>query len=352
MMASKGMLARAGMALLGAALLFSGGCGFKNKPVPPASVVPAPIEDLRHIVSDKGVQLTWSYPVRTIRGSVLEDVSDFELFLAEIPLAEYCGGCPVPFAAPIGVGGGATMDGTTRRQASFDMGSLKPGHKYFVKVRSRNSWFADSDDSNIVSFVWFEPAPATAQVKVTPGDRQLSLAWQPVALKPPTTDMTVKYQVLRSMDGKDYARQGDPVATTSFVDRNLVNGRKYFYTVQTITDYKNELALGGVSKAVEAMPQDMTAPLPPSGVSAVRTDAGIKVFWDRSEAADLAGYRVYRRAADKDAYEKIGTVEPNYTLFVDSGAGDSVRYYYAVSAYDTATPANESGKSREATIRN
>lgn len=351
-MATKGLRGVAGVALLGTALLLSGGCGFKNKPVPPASVVPAPIEDLRHTVTDKGVQLTWSYPVKTIRGSVLEEVSDFELFRAEIPLADYCGGCPVPFTEPISVSGGVSMDGQNRRKATFDMTMLKPGHKYFVKIRSRNSWFADSDDSNIVSFVWFDPAPASAKVTATPGDRQVTLTWQPVALKSPTADMTVKYQVQRSMDGKDYAKQGDPLAATTFVDKNLVNGRKYFYTVQTISDYRNELALGGVSKEVEVVPLDMTAPLPPAGVSAVRTDAGIKVFWDRSEAADLGGYRVYRRPADKDAYTMIGTVEANYTIFVDSKADDSVRYYYAVSAIDTATPANESGKSREATIRN
>jgi uncharacterized protein len=351
-MVKKRMITMAGVIFLGTTLLFTGGCGFKNKPVPPASVVPAPIDDLRYTVTDKGVQLVWSYPVRTIRGSVLEEVSDFELFRAEIPLADYCGGCPVPFTEPMSVAGGSSVDGETRRKATFDMTMLKPGHKYFVKVRSRNSWFADSDDSNIITFVWFDPAPATAKVSAKPGDREISLSWQPVALKGAAADMSVKYQVLRSSDGKEYTKQGELVGTPSFVDRNLVNGRKYFYTVQSITDYKNELALGGVSKEIEAIPQDMTAPLPPAGVSAVRTEAGIKVFWDRSDAADLAGYKVYRRSANKDAYEMIGTVEPIHTLFVDSKVDDSVRCYYAVTAFDTATPANESTKSREATIRN
>ena len=76
-----------GVFFLGASILLAGGCGFKNKPVPPDSVVPLAIDDLRYTVNDKGVQLSWSYPVKTIKGSTLDDISSFELFRAEVPLA-------------------------------------------------------------------------------------------------------------------------------------------------------------------------------------------------------------------------------------------------------------------------
>jgi fibronectin type 3 domain-containing protein len=86
-------------------------------------------------------------------------------------------------------------------------------------------------------------------------------------------------------------------------------------------------------------------------VTAVQTAAGIKVFWDRSAAPDLAGYKVYRRTAEQDRYELLGKVAPDYTLYVDAKANASVRYYYAVTALDGATPPNESSKSKEVTIR-
>ncbi len=341
-----------GVFFLSATILLAGGCGFKNKPVPPESVVPQAIDDLRYTVNDKGVQLTWSFPVKTIKGSVLEDISSFQLFRAEIPLEDYCPNCPVPFIEPVTVNAGSPLDGQVRRKVTFDTNLLRSGHKYFFKVRSRSSWFADSADSNIITLVWFDPAAATGKVTVVPGDRQISLTWQPVVLKTASKDMAVKYQVLRSLDGKEFTKIGDPSAATSYTDRQVNNGQKYFYSVQTLTEHKNERAQGGVSKEVETTPIDLTPPVSPIGVTAVRTDAGIKVFWDRSDAPDLSGYRVYRRAADKDTYEMLGKVEPIYTLFVDSKAGEDIRYYYAITALDGATPANESSKSKEATIRN
>ncbi len=341
----------AGLFFVGASLLLAGGCGFKNKPVPPEAVVPQAIDDLRHTTNDKGVQLTWSYPVRTIKGSVIEDISSFELYRAEIALADYCPSCPIPFTEPISVSGGASLDGETRRKVTYDSHLLRPGHKYFYKVRSRTSWFADSADSNIITFVWFEPAAAPAALTAKPGDRQVALTWQPVAMKTNGKDMAVKYQVLRGADGKEFTKVGEPLATTSYIDRQVNNGQKYFYTVQTLTGYKDQLAEGGVSKEVEAVPVDLAPPASPTGVTAVQTAAGIKVFWERSDAPDLAGYKVYRRTADKDSYEMIGKVAPEYTLFVDAKASESVRYYYAVTALDGATPPNESGKSKEVTIR-
>jgi hypothetical protein len=341
-----------GAFFFGALFLSAAGCGFKNKPLPPESVVPQAIDDLRYTVNDKGIQLTWSYPVKTIKGSVLEDISSFQLFRAEIPLEDYCGSCPIPFTEPVTVGGGSPLDGQTRRKVSYDSNLLRSGHKYFFKVRSRTSWFADSADSNVITLVWFDPAAATGKVTAIPGDRQVSLAWQPVTLKTAGKDLLVKYQVLRSLDGKDFTKTGDPLVATSYLDRQVSNGQKYFYSVQTMTEYKNELAQGGVSKEVAATPIDLTPPVPPTGVSAVRTEVGIKVFWDRNDDADLAGYRVYRRVADQDEYQMLGNVDPTHTLYVDSKASESVRYYYTVTALDGATPANESRKSKEATIRN
>ncbi len=341
-----------GVFFLGSSFLLAGGCGFKNKPVPPESVVPQAIEDLRYTVNDKGVQLTWSYPVKTIKGSALDDISSFQLFRAEIPLENYCGSCPIPFTEPVTVGGGSPLDGQTRRKVSYDSNLLRSGHKYFFKVRSRTSWFADSADSNVITLVWFDPAAATGKVTVVPGDRQVSLAWQPVTLKTTGKDLLVKYQVLRSLDGKEFTKTGDPLVATSYIDRQVNNGQKYFYSVQTLTEYKNELAQGGVSKEIATTPIDLTPPIPPTGVTTVRTEVGIKVFWDRSDDTDLSGYRVYRRAADQDGYQMLGDVDPTHTLFVDTKAGESVRYYYAITALDRATPANESSKSKEATIRN
>lgn len=351
-MKSRCLVRMTGVFFLMASLL-TVGCGYKTPPIPPQNVVPKPIEDLLYTVGDDGVELTWSFPVETIKGSTIEDVSSFELFKAEIPLEDYCGSCPIPFGEPMELDGGSPIDGEIRRKATYTSSQLRSGHKYFFKVRSRTSWWATSADSNIITFLWFRPAAAPVGVEAVAGDRQVTLNWQPVSTLSDGSplDMSVKYQVLRSFGGKELLKTGEPMSTTSYVDRQVLNGRKYFYAVQSMMVHDNELVEGKISEKVAVSPVDMTPPVAPAGITAVRTDVGIKIFWDKSDEPDVAGYRVYRRAADKDNYELLGMVQAEYTLFVDSEAGDSVRYYYAVTAIDQSSPPNESKKSREATVR-
>jgi uncharacterized protein len=112
------------------------------------------------------------------------------------------------------------------------------------------------------------------------------------------------------------------------------------------------LAEGGTSVEVSATPISLMPPATPTGVTVVPTDVGVKIFWDRVTSPDVAGYNVYRRAADKEVYEQIGKVDATHTLYVDTRASNDIRYYYSVTAYDDAKPANESAKSKEMTIRN
>ncbi len=341
-----------GIFLLGVFLLLNG-CGYKNAPIPPESVVPQPVSDLAYKLDNKGVQLSWSYPVKTITGKPLDDISSFELYRAEIPIEDYCSSCPIPFGDPIEIPGGAPFDGKIKRKATYESSLLRYGDKYFFKVRSRTSWWADSADSNIITFVWFQPAAAPEGVTATAGDGQVALKWQPVTLLVDGSPVEggMKYQVLRSIEGKEFERLGEPVAATEYVDRQVSNGQEYFYIIQSMMVLKGDLVSGRVSKAVAATPLDLKPPPTPTEVMAVRTDVGIKVFWEKSDAADLGGYRVYRRTASKNSYELLGEVAPAYTIFVDSKAGENVRYYYAITAFDQATPPNESKKSKEATVR-
>ncbi|MFT5727684.1 MAG: fibronectin type 3 domain-containing protein [Desulforhopalus sp.] len=342
-----------GTLLLGASFLFAGGCGYKDLPVAPASVVPEPIGDLLYKVSEKGLELTWSFPVKTIQGSPITDISSFDLYRSAVPLADYCGGCPIPFGKAIEVDGGVVFDGKLRRQKSYNSSDLKSGYKYFYKVQSRTSWLAASEDSNIITFVWYQPAKEPTALVVTPGDREVALQWKAVTelSDGSALDNPIKYQIMRSAGGKDFVKVGEPLTTTSYTDKQVRNGLKYFYTVQSLMVLGNELVEGATTKAIAVSPKDMTPPVALSGVTAVGTGVGIKIFWDKSSASDLAGYRVYRRAADQDSYEFLGQVAPEFKLYVDKHAAGDIRYYYAVTAVDGSEPANESKKSREATVR-
>jgi len=326
--------------------------GIKNLPVAPDKIVPEAIDDLQYSVDQKGVKLTWSYPLETIKGTDIVEIDSFLLYRAVVANKDYCKNCPIPFGDPIEVAGGETSD-EERRKASYESSLLRSGHRYFFKVRSRTSWWASSADSNIVSFVWHVPVKAVASVTIKGGDGSVILNWQPATtlLDGRQVDNPVKYQILRSLGGKGFEKIGEPVTDTTYVDRQVMTGKKYFYKVQSVMDFEGNIVSGGISDSVSGMAADMTAPLPPSGITAVKTDKGIKVFWNRSNSDDVEIYRIYRRAADEDDGKVIGKVKAIYTIFEDTSASENITYYYSVTAVDQAKPGNESDRSREATIR-
>ncbi len=342
---------RAGALLLVGALFF-GGCGYKTLPVPPENIVPKAIEDLRYSVDEKGVILTWSYPVETIKETDLTDVASFEVYRAVVSIDSYCATCPIPFGEPIVVPGGMiSKDG--RRKGTYESALLRSGEKYFFKVRSRTSWWAASADSNIVTFVWHMPAKAPEGLQAIGGDHSVRLQWQPATqlMDGQKLDLPVQYQVLRSLDGNAFAELGVAGKETNYTDNSVQNGQKYFYKIQSVFQVDGNVVGGGMSEVTTAVPVDLTPPEAPTGVTVVATSNGFKVFWENSPANDLQGYHVYRRAADQKKKERIGDVEAIYTIYEDNTVSADGQFYYSVTAYDRTKPANESKSSAEVTVR-
>ncbi len=337
----------AGSIFLLALLLTSGGCGYKTEPVPPASVVPVAIDDLRYTIDETGVRLTWTFPADTVKGTDLMDISSFDVYRGVVPLADLCETCPIPFGEPLEVPGGVTSEANKQRMAEYRTSLLRSGHKYFFKVRSRTSWWADSADSNIVSFVWHVPTSAPAGVTIVPADLHIRLNWQEVTslIDGRSTDGEITYQVFRSEGGKEFEAAGLPVSKDYFIDKKVINGQKYFYKVQSLLGYQGHIVNGGTSEIVSAVTQDKTPPVRITGVTAVETKSGIKVFWDSTKDSQVAAYRVYRRIKDQKP-ELLGEVSTSYTLFVDKNAPAGVKVRYSVTAIDQA--ANESAPSSEA----
>ena len=342
----------AGTAILGAAFLFVGGCGYKDLPVPHDSVVPKAIEDLRYTVEDKGVKLTWTYPLETIRGDDMVAISSFDLYRAEVSAADYCPTCPVPFGEPIAVPGGMTLVEGQRRTAEYSTSMLRSGYKYFFKVSARNNWWAAGADSNIVTFVWHEPAGAPRGLKAAADDSSVALSWQPVtSLKDGSAlQAPVKYQVYKGAGGGGLEKLGVPLSTASYVDAEVVNGTEYRYQVQTLLTIGEDLVAGGMTDEVSVTPYDRVPPAVPTGVAVIQTSGGVKVIWEGSREDDLAGYTVYRKGKGQD-FKLLGMVKAPYTIYEDATAGDGSGYRYAVTAVDGAVPPNESNKSKEAAIR-
>ena len=160
----------------------------------------------------------------------------------------------------------------------------------------------------------------------------------------PTT-APVQYQVYRSVDNGSFAKVGEPIATASYVDAAVENGRAYAYQVQAINVYSQGAVRSALSAPAKANPLDRTPPPVPAGVAAIRTEMGVKIYWEHVEAADLAGYRVYRRVG-ASAPVLAGEVLLPYNMFIDAKA-PSGALVYSVASIDAQSPANESARSAE-----
>ena len=329
------------------------GCGYKTMPVPPEEIVPQPVTDLRYELNEKGVTLYWTFPAQTVRGEALSDITSFDLYRAVVPADSYCDTCPIPFGEAITLTGGAISAGTPK-QKTYSSTLLRPGHLYFFKVRSKAGWWAVSEDSNTVSFMWNIPPKAPEQLTAVVADGRVTLEWTPVKNFIDGTGIQepVKYQLYRGMGAGPFAPLGELQDGVRYDDTEVINGRKYMYRVQAVTMYEKGQVGGGSSQAVSAVPVDRTAPAVPTGVKAIRTAAEVKVIWDPVEDKDLKGYRIYRRLADEKEPVTVGEAEVPYTLFSDRTPPDAEYWYYSVSSFDNGSPANESERSPEVSVRN
>lgn len=341
----------AGALLLTGTLFLAGGCGYKSEPVPPDSIVPMAIDDLRYATSVKGMTLSWTFPKETIRGTELTDITSFDVYRAVVPLKDYCSTCPIPFQEAVRVPGGL-VGSEGKRQGSYETEILRSGHKYFFKVLTRTSWWAASGDSNIISFIWHVPAKGPEGLSIKAVDASATMSWQPVTTLQDgqAAEYPLTYQILRSKDNKEFAAIGGATAKTTFTDNSIINGETYYYQVQSLLMIEDNAVSGGFSESVSATPIDLTPPAPPTGVSAVQTAKGIKIFWDKSRDADVKGYRIYRRGA-AGTPELIGEVPAVHNIFEDTNVAADTKFYYSVSAYDQMETPNESEKSREASLR-
>lgn len=332
-------------------LVALGGCGYKDKPVPPYQLIPRPVMDLGCVLDENGATLQWSYPSTTINNAPVTDSISFSLYRADVAVDSYCQTCPIPFVEPIALPGGVLPPGGSKT-AIYQATMLQPGHLYFFKVRSKIGWWIESKDSNILSFVWQTPPLAPEGLSVINGDSTATLKWHPVSRHQDGTPMTapVRYQLYRSVGDGAFAPIGEPLAATSSVDNAVENGKSYAYQVQAINTYSQSSVRGPRSAAVTATPVDRTAPPVPQGVQGIRTDAGVKIYWEHVAGPDLAGYRVYRRAEGQNTATYIDDVKLPYNMFIDAKVPQKGLFVYVVTSIDMQNPANESAKSAEVKI--
>jgi hypothetical protein len=226
---------------------------------------------------------------------------------------------------------------------------LRPGYRYIYKLRTKAGWRLVSADSNQAAFLWLSPPEAPGELQARAGDQQVNLQWQAVTRRVNGEPLAnnLRYRVYRGRTAADLRLINRPATTPSFSDVGLLNGNRYFYKVTAVLQRGKAEIEGLASDIVTSRPHDLTAPPPPRNLVVVKVATGIRILWERTVSADLAGYRIYRRLPE-GKLALIGTADASDNSFIDRRPPARARkWYYAVTSFDRTSPANESPFSRE-----
>jgi fibronectin type 3 domain-containing protein len=176
------------------------------------------------------------------------------------------------------------------------------------------------------------PTLPAAPVGVTAigGDSQVSLSWSAVS-------GATSYDVKRSTtSGGQYTVLGSPVGT-AYVDSSVTNGTKYFYVVSAA----NAAGQSGNSVEVNATPVATTqVPAVPVGIIVTPGNAEISLTW--MVASGSTSYNVKRSTTSGGPYSQIAS--PTAASYVDSSVTNNTKYFYVVSAVDSAGQSNNSAE--------
>ena len=231
---------------------------------------------------------------------------------------------------------------------TYDVGSLLGDSTYYFVVWTADDGTNWSDLSNTATGWTLDNIAPAAPTGVTAiaGDTLVSLAWDANS-----EDDFSSYLIYRSTDNSNYTNilSTDSVAYT---DTGLVNLTTYYYFITALDTYGNASSSSAVVYATpESVVVDSLAPDVPGGVyGEFSADASsftlrwssVTVNTDGSACADLAGYRIYRATGAWGPFTLLDTVtDTDYTV----SRSTAQTYFYAVAAYDSAAPVNESGMS-------
>ncbi|SEQ36121.1 NosD domain-containing protein [Microlunatus flavus] len=119
------------------------------------------------------------------------------------------------------------------------------------------------------------------------------------------------------------------------------------HSLKIVRTGKKNSASGGANLVVDALRVlDVSAPSAPTGLAAAKNRTGYTLTWNRPGAADLSGYRVFRKVGS-GATTQVAWLPAATTKFADVGLANSTRYVYWVKAMDKS--GNVSGSSTSVT---
>ena len=309
------------------------------------------MEDPTYSFNQDGLlEVRFKPPTKTILDEPLRNLGGFYIDRSENKITpSYCATCPVEFTDRLEILADVPPPGqlVVDRTYSFT-DDLRPGYAYHYRILAHDK-SGDHAPGRFASLVVFFDSPSRPPegLEALPDDRMVQLRW-PVPGRlvdgRPAVDIS-GYDVYRRGENGPWVRlnpEGQPVNRTFYRDDRVVNGRKYYYQVRAVRNYRGSTVAGPPSVEVSVVPTDLTPPPPPVKVYAAPAEDGISLAWEEADAAEAAGYRLYRRLGDETEFKRIGPELLRENRFVDRSVRRGVTYEYRVTTVDGSPQANES----------
>jgi fibronectin type 3 domain-containing protein len=223
---------------------------------------------------------------------------------------------------------------------------------YAVATETPTATGATSNFATIVPLLVPVP-PANLQATAKP--EGIVLAWQaPQAVvtgseKPRITGYNI-YRVAQGQTADELASpiNSSPVGQTTYTDAPAYG--TYEYRITAVVVASPPRIESDPSSAVTATFKDLVPPPTPTGLTVLVETGAVRLVWDPVEAADLAGYKVYRIEGSGIPISGISKPLPltptaiTTTYYRDTGVVLGISYYYQVSAIDKS--GNESAPAK------
>jgi len=347
------------IALLAALTALPSACGVKSSPKPTRSLLPARISAPKYSFNETGrLVITFTAPDRNLLSKPLESLGGFFIDRAENKLEPgFCPNCPITFTERLRIEArepdsqGRPWDGIYTYEDS-----LKPGYVYNYRlVAFDHKERYDRSEFRTLTVYYDSPSRPPDSVVVKTGDKLVHLTWSP-------PDRLTDGRELSELAGYDLFRRtgstgvwiklnaDQPWKRALFEDRLVENGQTYYYKIRALRHWHGTWIQGAFTPEIEAVPVDLTPPPPPANLVAVSVPAGIRLNWSGVAAADVAGYRVYRRTETEIRFKRLTENPLPEASYLDREVSTGCRYIYHVTVVDTSPVGNESEPTQDVEV--
>jgi len=334
-----------------ACCLFSGACGKRRPPLPPVERVPQRTELLSGAQQGNQVILSWPAPQRNAADQSVQSIRRIDIFrLAEEPDA------PLPLTEEefsrrstlIGSVDFAAIQAardTLSYTDTLELAGEKTRLRYALRYAN-----ASGQRAAFSNFLLIEPAARIAQTPLLEApqvsEAAVILRWQaPTANIDNSTPVNLLgYNLYRSE--KSQSDQGQTPLNTALINANTYADKSFRFTEQYNYVVRSvSLGTGGAqveslnSNTVTATPVDVFPPSAPTSLSIAAAPNRLSLFFPANPERDVAGYNVYRTLdpnLPKESWTRLTQKLLTRTTFQDEAVESGKKYYYYLTAVDTA----------------